>query len=239
MNIKYKLLIAILVIVGCTLAEKYYHFDGSKQKSSNEAAEEYNNNQVELEAISKAKDIEIGQKIETKHFYNYETKHGTSIHFSTWGKTNQGSCTFTEGNVFTGNSCRFTFSYVIENGQINAKFSNCSCEGRTTTDRTFYYDESRDVISTTVNGQTFEFAPDGSPYMKRGRRNIELSSSTSSESESYQSESGYTTGSDGRVYENAPCSLCNGTGVEKSHGTMGGGYGRKCPQCDGRGHQNY
>lgn len=49
--------------------------------------------------------------------------------------------------------------------------------------------------------------------------------------------SGYTTGSDGRVYENAPCSLCGGTGIEKAVNSLGSD--RVCPQCEGRGHQSY
>ncbi|WP_297334746.1 hypothetical protein [Flavobacterium sp.] len=48
----------------------------------------------------------------------------------------------------------------------------------------------------------------------------------------------YYTGSDGRVYESQPCGLCGGTGIEESNTSLGY-QRRKCPMCDGRGHQNY
>ncbi|AXG73840.1 hypothetical protein DVK85_06145 [Flavobacterium arcticum] len=239
MSIKFKLLAALLLFIGFTLAEKYYHFDGSKQ-SSNCTADVASNNATEPESSTEEKNIEIGQKIKRKTYYNYETEDGNSITFSAWGKTNHGACTFSEGSILKDNVCRFTYSYIIQNGQIYAKFSDSDCEGRSTNDRTFYYDESRDIISTVVNGQTFEFAPDGSPHLKRGRRNMEsLSTTKYSESDSYESESGYTTGSNGRIYENAACSLCGGTGIEKNHSSMSNEYGRVCPQCDGKGHQGY
>jgi hypothetical protein len=59
---------------------------------------------------------------------------------------------------------------------------------------------------------------------------------TSNNSTSNSTSSGdYSTGNDGRVYENAPCSLCGGTGIERS----GTGDSRTCPACDGKGHQSY
>lgn len=180
---------------------------------------------------------DLGHKISKKAYYNYETRYGTSISFSHWGNTNHGSCTFQEGNILHGGECRFMYSYIISDGQINAKFSRCDCEGRITNDRVFYYDESRDVVTTLVNGETFEFAPEGSPYLKKGRRSMESISQSAREPESAVNESGYSTGSDGKVYENADCSLCGGTGIEKSTNSMGGD--RICPQCEGTGHQHY
>ncbi|WP_286926195.1 hypothetical protein [Flavobacterium sp. UBA4197] len=63
-----------------------------------------------------------------------------------------------------------------------------------------------------------------------------------SSSNNVQNESGYSTGSDGRIYENAPCSLCNGTGIEEATAAnpyTGERTRRVCPQCQGKGHQNY
>lgn len=54
-----------------------------------------------------------------------------------------------------------------------------------------------------------------------------------------QESSDYSTGSDGRVYENEACSLCGGTGVETSHTATFGDQRRVCPMCEGKGHQSY
>lgn len=57
----------------------------------------------------------------------------------------------------------------------------------------------------------------------------------------YQQENGqYHMGSDGRVYENNKCGLCNGTGIEKGRNLATGEVeGRVCPMCDGRGVRSY
>ena len=57
-----------------------------------------------------------------------------------------------------------------------------------------------------------------------------------------QNESDYSTGSDGRIYENAACSLCGGTGIEMGtapNPVTGKWEPRVCPQCGGRGHESY
>lgn len=55
--------------------------------------------------------------------------------------------------------------------------------------------------------------------------------------------SGYTTGTDGKLYEKAPCGLCGGTGVEENRSTVARELGepaaRICPACKGAGHQSY
>jgi hypothetical protein len=53
----------------------------------------------------------------------------------------------------------------------------------------------------------------------------------------------YSVGSDEKVYKNAACSLCGGTGIEENHSTvsreLGEPSGRICPQCKGTGHGSY
>jgi hypothetical protein len=45
---------------------------------------------------------------------------------------------------------------------------------------------------------------------------------------------------DGRIYESNACSLCKGTGIEKSTApNLTGEYGRVCPMCDGKGVRGY
>ena len=45
---------------------------------------------------------------------------------------------------------------------------------------------------------------------------------------------------DGRIYETDVCSLCKGTGIEKSTApNLTGEVGRKCPMCEGRGVRSY
>lgn len=54
--------------------------------------------------------------------------------------------------------------------------------------------------------------------------------------------SGYSTGSDGRIYENHNCELCNGTGIETATAPSpitGRVEGRVCPMCEGRGRRSY
>ena len=45
--------------------------------------------------------------------------------------------------------------------------------------------------------------------------------------------------SDGRIYENNACPLCNGTGIEKNTSHLSDEYGRICPMCDGKGVRSY
>jgi DnaJ-class molecular chaperone len=62
------------------------------------------------------------------------------------------------------------------------------------------------------------------------------------EADNSESQSDYSTGSDGRIYENAPCTLCRGTGIEMStapNPATGKWESRVCPQCGGRGHESY
>jgi hypothetical protein len=50
----------------------------------------------------------------------------------------------------------------------------------------------------------------------------------------------YQTRGDGRVYEDKPCSLCQGTGVESGRNIATGEIeSRTCPMCDGRGVRSY
>lgn len=56
--------------------------------------------------------------------------------------------------------------------------------------------------------------------------------------QSSEKTSGYSTGSDGRLYENKNCSLCEGTGIESSSTSLGN-VNRVCPMCQGKGSQNY
>lgn len=53
-----------------------------------------------------------------------------------------------------------------------------------------------------------------------------------------KSEPQYRTGNDGRLYENEPCGLCGGSGIEEVHNSLGV-ESRVCPMCRGKGHQNY
>lgn len=55
------------------------------------------------------------------------------------------------------------------------------------------------------------------------------------------SNNGYQVGEDGRIYEGNPCTLCNGTGIEKNtaRNLSGGDYGRICPMCEGKGLRSY
>lgn len=176
---------------------------------------------------------DIGRKINNKFYYNYETKHGTSLYFSFWDNPSKGTCVFKEGSFIDNNECRFRYSYIIENNEIHTTFLSSDCEGRTTTDRVFYYDEEKDIVYTLVNGDTFVFARDNSPYLQRGHRNIDMSPPTQSSS----NNSGYSVGEDAKIYENAPCTLCGGTGIEKAVNSTG--HDRICPQCEGKGHQSY
>ena len=62
------------------------------------------------------------------------------------------------------------------------------------------------------------------------------------EADNSENQSDYSTGSDGRIYENAPCSLCGGTGVEMGtapNPVTGKWEPRVCPQCGGKGHESY
>lgn len=43
---------------------------------------------------------------------------------------------------------------------------------------------------------------------------------------------------DGRIYEKEPCGLCNGTGIEEVHNSLGD-VRRVCPMCHGKGYENY
>jgi hypothetical protein len=49
----------------------------------------------------------------------------------------------------------------------------------------------------------------------------------------------YNEGSDGKIYENNKCGLCNGTGIEKNRSSLSDEYGRICPMCDGKGVRSY
>jgi len=52
----------------------------------------------------------------------------------------------------------------------------------------------------------------------------------------------YSTGSDGKVYENNPCGLCGGTGIEVGtarNSVTGEKERRICPACDESGHVSY
>lgn len=49
----------------------------------------------------------------------------------------------------------------------------------------------------------------------------------------------YIEGTDGRIYENNKCGLCNGTGIEKNMSSLSDDYGRICPMCNGRGVRSY
>lgn len=44
---------------------------------------------------------------------------------------------------------------------------------------------------------------------------------------------------DGKIYDKDPCSLCNGTGIEKNKSSLSNEYGRICPMCNGKGRQSY
>jgi len=56
-----------------------------------------------------------------------------------------------------------------------------------------------------------------------------------------QSASGYEMRSDGKLHDVEPCSLCEGTGIERNHNrnSLNPEAGRICPQCGGSGHQSY
>lgn len=58
-------------------------------------------------------------------------------------------------------------------------------------------------------------------------------------SEYQQGNGQYHMGSDGRIYENNKCGLCNGTGIEKNKSSLSNEYGRICPMCEGRGVRSY
>lgn len=45
--------------------------------------------------------------------------------------------------------------------------------------------------------------------------------------------------SDGKVYDNEQCGMCEGTGIERNHSSMSNEYGRTCPMCNGKGYQSY
>lgn len=49
----------------------------------------------------------------------------------------------------------------------------------------------------------------------------------------------YNEGSDGKIYENNKCGLCNGTGIEKNKSSLSDDYGRVCPMCEGKGVRSY
>jgi hypothetical protein len=71
---------------------------------------------------------------------------------------------------------------------------------------------------------------------ERERQNKELGNSNQSDYNALDSrpKNDYEMGSDGRVYDTNPCSLCEGDGIE--------GFGdntRICPMCDGKGRQSY
>jgi hypothetical protein len=49
----------------------------------------------------------------------------------------------------------------------------------------------------------------------------------------------YNEGSDGKIYENNKCGLCNGTGIEKNRSSLSDEDGRICPMCEGKGVRSY
>lgn len=225
----YRGFLIIIIILAFVFGISYYGFDVQTSETK-----EVITSTVEQDAqLKKEREISLGKKLKNQFYRNYETRPSTEILFNYWNKPEEGTLVFIEGGALDDTKCRFRYSYVIDNNQINATFLECDCVGRTTTDRIFYYDEERDVISTNVDGETFEFAKDGNPHQKHWSNNRQ----PEQEQQTNSNESGYYVTQDGRLNENASCSLCNGTGIERAINSTGND--RICPQCEGRGHQSY
>ena len=52
--------------------------------------------------------------------------------------------------------CHFTFGYTITGNKIECEYMESTC-GRTSTNRTFFYDEANDCIYMNYEGQKFIF----------------------------------------------------------------------------------
>ena len=93
----------------------------------------------------------VNEKISNKYFFNDENGLYTVIHFE---PVNDGAPL--GAMILSQMKCNFSFTYEIDGNKIDTKFLESGC-GRTSTDRTFFYNESSDYIYMNLDGQKFIF----------------------------------------------------------------------------------
>ncbi len=92
----------------------------------------------------------LATRINNSTFYYSDGQLNSSIKFES---DNTG---WTGAAILTQLGCRFVYSYYLDGDKIVLTFTGSDCE-RTSTDKIFYYDESKDHIYTMINGQKYIF----------------------------------------------------------------------------------
>jgi hypothetical protein len=97
----------------------------------------------------------VNQKIANKYYLNTENGIYTVIRFEPLKSDRESDLPF-GAMVLSQMKCNFIFDYEIHGNKIDTKFIKSLC-GRTSTDKTFYYDQDNDFIYMTMGGQKFIF----------------------------------------------------------------------------------
>jgi hypothetical protein len=180
-----------------------------------------------------AKTDSVRKKIGLASYYHYKNNLESKISFNFFGmEKNKGLMYLRQDN------CKYTYKIEISGTTIQVAYETSDC-GRTLEVSEIMFDISRNEFCTEVDNQTF-------CYSRKARINLErdingrpetITPSDSQYESNIPSNPKYVNGADGRMYETQPCSLCNGTGIERSTSSMSND--RICPQCNGTGHQSY
>ena len=97
----------------------------------------------------------VNEKISNKYYFNDENGLYTVIHFEPI-KSDEGTDLPFGAMILSQMKCDFSFSYEIAENKIDTKFVKSGC-GRTSSDRTFFYDQANDYIYMNMEGQKFVF----------------------------------------------------------------------------------
>jgi hypothetical protein len=134
--------------INCTNINGINNSSNDEIETASSVDEINNTNELKSED-NKIQDL-VNSKISNKYFFNEENGIYTVIKFEPVDNAPFG------GMVLSQLKCDFAFSYEIIGNKIETKFIKSGC-GRTSSDKTFYYDETNDYVYMDMNGQKFIF----------------------------------------------------------------------------------
>lgn len=108
------------------------------------------------ESDSNSDDIEVrperalATRIDNASFYYSEGGMNSSIQFTSENTGWFGAATLNQLG------CRFVYGYTLEGNKILLTYTGSDC-GRSSPNKTFYYNETGDYVYTMINGQKYIF----------------------------------------------------------------------------------